>query len=181
MFKFKNDISPEDSFEVEKAISYLVFNYNKTGHNPKPVILHSLRIAMLLLEMGYDKKIIIGAILHDILEDTKVTKEQLKTEFGEEMLSLVVSVSYDNTITDPIKLYKDMFDRVLANGKEAVVLKAVDIAVNSLYINLVPEYHKRKILVEKGIYFLNLTKKFSSEPAWKLLQARNEECIKKLL
>jgi len=181
MITLKNAISPEDSFEIEKAISYLVVNYNKSGHNPKPVILHSLRVAELLMEMGYDKKIVIGAVLHDILEDTEVSPEQLKSEFGEGILLLVVSVSYDNTITDPIQSYKDMFDRVIAYGKEAIVLKAVDIAVNSLYINLVPQRQKRKELVEKGTYFLNLTKRYSSDPAWKLLQARNKECIKKFL
>jgi hypothetical protein len=70
---------------------------------------------------------------------------------------------------------------VLAYGKDAVVLKAVDIAVNSLYINLVPEYNKRRELIKKGTYFLDLTKEFSSESAWKLLQVRNQECIKTLL
>lgn len=181
MFTLKSAISPEDSFKIEKAISYLVVNYNKSGYNPKPVILHSLRIAELLMEMGYDKKIIIGAVLHDILEDTEITPEQFKSEFGEEMLSLVVSVSYDDSITDPMELYKDMFNRVMSYGKESVILKAVDIAVNSLYINLVPSLSKQKQLIEKGTYFLNLTKEFSDEPAWKLLQARNQECIKKLL
>lgn len=181
MFTLKNAISPEDSFEIEKAISYLVINYNKSGHNPKPVILHSLRIAELLMEMGYDKKIVIGAVLHDILEDTEVTPEQFKFEFGEEMLSLVVSVSYDESITGSIESYKDMFNRVMIYGKESVVLKAVDIAVNSLYISLVPSLDKQKQLIEKGTYFLDLTKEFSDEPAWKLLQARNQECIKKLL
>lgn len=181
MFILKNAISPEDSFEIERAVSFLVVNYNNSGHNPKPVILHSLRVAGALMEMGYNTKIIIGAILHDILEDTKIIPEQLKNEFGEEILLLVLSVSYDNSITDPIKLYKDMFDRVLAYGKDAVVLKAVDIAVNSLYINLVPEYNKRRELIKKGTYFLDLTKEFSSESAWILLQVRNQECIKTLL
>jgi len=181
MITLKNAISPEDSFEVEKAISYLVINYNKSGNNPKPVILHSLRVAELLLEMGYSKKIIIGAILHDILEDTKVTSKKLKLKFGEEILSLVKSVSYNNSITDPIHLYKEMFDRVVSHGKEAVVLKAVDIAVNNLYINLVPEYKKRERLIEKGRYFLDFTKEFSNEPAWELLKIRNQKCAKELL
>ncbi len=181
MFVIKNAISPEDSFKIENAISYLVVNYNNSGHNPKPVVLHSLRVAGVLMEMGYSNKIIIGAILHDILEDTEVTSEQLRGEFGEEIFLLVSSVSYNDAITDPIKLYKDMFNRILAYGREAVVLKAVDMAVNSLYINLVPDYHKRRELVEKGIYFLDITGNFSDEPAWKLLQTLNQKCIKKLL
>lgn len=181
MITLKNAISPEDSFEVEKAISYLVINYNESGHNPKPVILHSLRVAGLLMEMGYNKKIIIGAILHDILEDTNVAPKSLKRDFGEDILSLVKAVSYNRLITDPIQLYKEMFDRILAHGTDAVVLKAVDMAVNSLYINLVPEHHKRKRLIEKGEYFLDFTKAFFNEPAWQLFKTCHQRCIKELL
>lgn len=180
MFTLNHAISPEDSFAIEKAISYLVTNYNDSGHNPKPVILHSLRIANMLMEMGYGKKIIIGAVLHDIIEDTNITDEQLKKDFGEEVLDLVIAVSYDESISDPIEQYKDMYDRVLAYEKDAVVLKSVDIAVNSLYINLVPDPDKRRQLVEKGTYFLDLMKAFSSEPAWQLLKTRNLEEIAKL-
>lgn len=180
MFTLNHAISPDDSFEIEKAISYLVTNYNESGHNPKPVILHSLRIANMLMEMGYDKKIIIGAVLHDIIEDTNVTDEQLKEDFGQEILDLVTAVSYDESISDPIEQYKDMYDRVLAYGKEAVVLKSIDIAVNSLYIDLVPDPDKRRQLVEKGTYFLELMEAFSSEPAWQLLKNRNLEEIAKL-
>lgn len=180
MFTLNHAISPEDSFVVEKAISYLVTNYNESGHNPKPVILHSLRIANMLMEMGYDKKIIIGAVLHDIVEDTNVNEEKLEQDFGQEISSLVKSVSYDETITDPIEQYKDMYNRVLALGKDAVVLKSVDIAVNSLYIDLVSNADKRKQLVEKGTYFLEVTQEFSAEPAWQLLKARNQEEISKL-
>jgi guanosine-3',5'-bis(diphosphate) 3'-pyrophosphohydrolase len=181
MFNFNNAISPEDSFEIEKAISYLVINYNKSGHNSKPVILHSLRVAALLMEMGYSKKIIIGAILHDIMEDTSVTQDQFREEFGDDMLALVESVSYNSLITDPVESYKDMYDRVITYGKEAVVLKAVDIAVNSMYINLVQDFDKRKQLVEKGTYFLDIADKFSDEPAWKLLKERNLKVITNLL
>lgn len=126
------------------------------------------------------KKIIIGAVLHDVIEDTNVTNEQLREDFGQEVLDLVIAVSYDESISDPIEQYKEMYDRVLAYGKDAVVLKSVDIAVNSLYIDLVPDSNKRRQLVEKGTYFLDLVEAFSSEPAWQLLKIRNLEEIAKM-
>lgn len=180
MFTLNHDISPEDSFAIEKAISYLVTNYNESGHNTKPVILHSLRVANMLMEMGYNKKVIIGAVLHDIIEDTNVTDEKVGSDFGREILGLVKAVSYDESILDPIEQYKDMYDRVIAYGKDAVVLKSVDIAVNSLYIDLVLDAENRRQLTEKGTYFLNLTEEFSSEPAWQLLKTRNLEEVSKL-
>ena len=121
-----------------------------------------------------------AAVLHDIIEDTNVSEEQLREDFGQEVLDLVKAVSYDESISDPIEQYKDMYDRVLAYGKDAVVLKCIDIAVNSLYIDLVPDPNKRRQLVEKGTYFLDLMEAFSSEPAWQLLKTRNMEEITKL-
>lgn len=179
MFKLRYATSPEDSFAIERAISFLVTNYNQSGHNSKPVILHSIRIANILMEMGYGKKLIIGAILHDMLEDTGVTPQMTKEGFGQEVLDLVTAVSFDKTIAEPVAQYKELYNRVLAHGKEAVVLKSVDIAANSLYIELVPDIDKRTHLVEKGTYFLNLTEAFSNEPAWQLLKARNLEEISK--
>lgn len=176
----KYAISPKDSFVIEKAISYLVSHHNKSGHNSKPVILHSLRIANILMEMGYKNTIIIGAMLHDIIEDTDVTEEELKQYFGQKIRNLVKTVSYNEMILDPIEQYKDMYDRVLALGKDAIVLKSVDMAVNSLYIDLVPDINKRRQLVDKGTYFLDLTKDYSDEPAWQLLKTRNQEEISKL-
>ncbi len=181
MYIFNNAISPEDSFEVEKTITYLVNNYNKSGHNPKPVILHSLRIAMILLEMGYSKKIVVAAILHDIVEDTDITLEQLSEDFDEEICILVNAVSYDESISSPIMQYKDMFNRIIGIGRDAVILKCIDISVNSLYINLVPDRDKQKELIRKGAYFLELTKDFSDEPAWKLLKSRNLEESKRIM
>jgi DNA-dependent RNA polymerase auxiliary subunit epsilon len=64
--------------------------------------------------------------------------------------------------------------------RSAVVLKSIDIAVNSLYIDLVPDPDKRRQLVEKGTYFLDFMEAFSSEPAWQLLKSRNLEEIAKL-
>lgn len=180
MFTLSHAISPEDSFAIEKAISYLVTNYNKSGHNPKPVILHSLRIANMLMEMNYNKNVIIGAVLHDVVEDTEVNTKKLQDDFGTDVATLVTAVSYDESIVNPIEQYKDMYDRVLSYGKDAVVLKAVDIAVNSLYLQLVTDIKKRKELVQKGTYFLELTENFSTEPAWQLLKIRNQEEIEKL-
>jgi (p)ppGpp synthase/HD superfamily hydrolase len=180
MLKMRNAIPPDQGFEIEKATSCLVTNYNKSGHNQKPVILHSFRVAMMLLEMGYKKKIVIGAILHDILEDTDMTSEQLKEEFGQEILELVLAVSYNESIKDPIEQYKEMYKRIVVYGKDAVVLKAVDIAVNSLYISLVPDDKKQRTLVEKGAYFLELTKDYEREPALQLLKERNIEEIARL-
>jgi RelA/SpoT family (p)ppGpp synthetase len=59
----------------------------------EPYISHPLAAAKILAEMRLDDKTIIAAILHDVIEDTDVTKPQLEQEFGSEVAELVDGVS----------------------------------------------------------------------------------------
>ena len=54
---------------------------------------HPLSVAALLAEKRLDSSTIVAALLHDTLEDTKITREELAREFGEEIAGLVDSVS----------------------------------------------------------------------------------------
>src|SRR3990167_4325210 len=54
---------------------------------------HVLSVAYILAEMHMDSVTIAAAFLHDILEDTKTTKEQLQREFGKAVTSIVEGVT----------------------------------------------------------------------------------------
>jgi (p)ppGpp synthase/HD superfamily hydrolase len=157
------DISPQDSFRVENAIQFLVTNYAKSGHNPKPVILHSIRTAMYLLELSYETDIIIAAILHDLIEDTATSRDEIEQEFCETIANIVASVSFRGDITDPVEQYRDLYSRALAAGRAAIMVKAADLHSNSLYIRLVPDRAKQEKLLAKYEYFLGLTTEYQDE------------------
>ncbi|WP_139559330.1 RelA/SpoT family protein [Methylotetracoccus oryzae] len=59
----------------------------------EPYICHPLSVALILAELRMDAKGIMAAILHDVIEDTPVTKEQLRQDFGDEVAELVDGVS----------------------------------------------------------------------------------------
>ena len=56
-------------------------------------IIHPLSVAIILAELELDKETIAAGLLHDVLEDTVMTEEQMKQEFGEEVLLLVDGVT----------------------------------------------------------------------------------------
>ncbi len=170
-----NPISATESFEVEDAIQYLIRNHNESGRSPKPVLLHAIRVGMLLLEMGYEKDLVIAGILHNIIDDTDVTIDKISSDFNSVIGDMVSSVSYNDAGHMPFHEYKVIYDQIIRHGRSAVVLKAVHIAVSSLYIYLEPDVDRQRELVDKEGYFLEFSKKFSEEPAWKLLQQRNIE------
>ncbi len=64
--------------------------YRRTGD---PYITHPLAVANILTDMHMDHASLMAAMLHDVIEDTGISKEQLANEFSEEVAELVDGVS----------------------------------------------------------------------------------------
>lgn len=66
-----------------------------------PYINHPIEVANILWTIGqvHDVTAIIAAILHDTLEDTDTTPEEIRTRFGDEVLGLVLEVSDDKNLS----------------------------------------------------------------------------------
>ncbi|MGV8056978.1 MAG: HD domain-containing protein [Smithellaceae bacterium] len=65
-----------------------------------PYINHPIEVANILWTIGdvYDVTTIIGALLHDTIEDTNTTHEEIRINFGEDVLALVLEVSDDKNL-----------------------------------------------------------------------------------
>ena len=81
----------------------------------KPMIIHPINVANILSEYGYDDNVVAAAYLHDVIEDTKYTKEDLLKEFNEDIVSLVLgateedkSLSWEERKTITIDKVKDL-------------------------------------------------------------------------
>jgi GTP diphosphokinase / guanosine-3',5'-bis(diphosphate) 3'-diphosphatase len=59
----------------------------------EPFVYHPLATADILVDLRMDSTTIAAGILHDVLEDTEITKEQLETQFGEELTDIVDGVT----------------------------------------------------------------------------------------
>ena len=59
----------------------------------EPYLIHPVEVAKILAGLGMDEQTIIAGLLHDVVEDTEYTEEQLKQDFGEEVTLLVDGVT----------------------------------------------------------------------------------------
>lgn len=143
--------------EMDRAVHYAAKNIFETGNNSKPVLSHSFRVAELLYQLGYDKDIVIAAVLHDLIEDTDVTYEQLKRDFSERIADIVQAVSFNPQIDDYLKQTKDIFDKCIGFGIEAVVIKCSDLIQNIDFVQFVDDEQKRNKLLEKYKIFIEMT------------------------
>ena len=121
--------------KVEKAITYLVENMNSTGKNPKPAMLHSLRVGLYLYRNNYSDNVVVTGLLHDLTEDTDIKIEGIKAEFGRKVAILVEANSDSGKHEDKVNSYKDTFARCSKAGEEALFVKAADILHNLPYYN----------------------------------------------
>lgn len=64
--------------------------YRKSG---EPYIIHPLNVAIILADLELDKETIVAGLLHDVVEDTVLTDEEIKAEFGEDVSLLVDGVT----------------------------------------------------------------------------------------
>lgn len=78
-------------------------NQRRKGVEGTPYINHPITVAKLLTDVGlvYDADIIQAAILHDTIEDTETTAEELLEHFGKEVTNYVVEMTDDKTLPKP--------------------------------------------------------------------------------
>jgi GrpB-like predicted nucleotidyltransferase (UPF0157 family) len=158
------------SSRVGDAINFLIKSINTTGHNPKPVIFHSLKVAMNLLNLGYGESIVVAALLHDLIEDSDVKYEDIKEKFSKSIADLVSALSFDLTIVDRNERDRHETDKAVKFGRSALIIKAADFIDNSYFYHLT-EKELYNHLLDKLNYFLEVSKPIiGSEIVYKKLK-----------
>jgi (p)ppGpp synthase/HD superfamily hydrolase len=105
--------SLKDRKEIERAIIFLVKKIQERCYNEKPLILHSIRVGVQLIELCEEKETIIAGFLHDLLEDTDCKIVEIEKKFGKKVAKLVLACTFDKNIKD----YKERWQKSVSNIK----------------------------------------------------------------
>ncbi|WP_457558248.1 HD domain-containing protein [Candidatus Harpocratesius sp.] len=93
----------------------------------EPFILHPIAVAALLADYYNDKNLIIAAILHDVVEDTQVTLEEISREFGKVVADIVSDVSEPNKSLSWQERKQRYYNRLITTASiSAIRLSAAD-------------------------------------------------------
>ncbi len=113
-------------------------------------IYHPIAVARILGEMCMDSRTIIAAILHDVVEDTEITLQQLSQEFGEDIATLVDGVSKVSQLELESRehaeaaSFRKMF-MAMAQDIRVIIIKLVDRLHNMHTLESLDNARKRRI------------------------------------
>lgn len=147
---FKAKHPEADSDEIGRAVDICIeYHKEQKRASGEPYYTHPIAVAGILLEMGLDKATIITALLHDTVEDTDLTLEELEKEFGEEIASLVDGVTKLTRIelqSIETKQAENFRKLVLAMSEDIRVLlvKLADRTHNMSTLGYISKPHKRR-------------------------------------
>ena len=130
--KRKEHVRRIDSKLITRAYEYALKKHgNQLRKSGEPYIIHPLNVAYILAEIGLDEATICAALLHDVVEDTDTTNEDIVKEFGEEIAQMVAGVTklsniqFSSAEEQQVEDYRKMF---LAMGKDirVILIKLAD-------------------------------------------------------
>lgn len=138
----------ELAFEVANHAHYGQFR--KSG---EPYITHPIEVATFIAEWGLDEQTIAGALMHDVIEDTPVTKEELARIFNPSIAELVDSVTKLDKLNFESEeiAHAEYFRKVvlaMAKDVRVIIIKLADRMHNMLTLGSMRKEKQRRIALE---------------------------------
>lgn len=147
-------LSPENIQQIDKA--YQVAQGAHEGQvrsTGEPYISHPLEVARILATLHMDHQCIMAAMLHDVIEDTTLDKEQIAKQFGEKVAELVDGVSklkqikFENREQAQAENFRKMI-LAMAQDIRVILIKLADRLHNMRTLGAVPSEKKRRVALE---------------------------------
>ncbi len=138
--KAKAIYKPEDYEAINRAYEFAL-NAHKAQKrfSGEEYIIHPVMVGESLIDLGLDSSTIIAALLHDVLEDTPVTEQEIKDKFGSEVLEMVKALTKLNRLD-----FNSQEEEQAENIRRLFFAMAKDIRV--LLIKLADRLHNMRTL-----------------------------------
>lgn len=103
----------------------------RNGSGGMPYVEHPITVAARLDEHGYRDEVLAAALLHDVVEDSETTLDELREQFGEEVAGLVGALTDDQSIDSYRERKSEHRERVAVADGEALAIYGADKLTNT--------------------------------------------------
>jgi GTP pyrophosphokinase len=143
------------------------FDFAKAAHNGvrrrsgEPYIIHPISVAQIVVqEIGLGYKSIVAALVHDVVEDTEYTIEDIERLFGAKVASLVDGLTkIKSAIDSKTSGQAENFKRILLTLNDdvrVILIKLADRLHNMRTLDFMPDHKKSKVISETMYIFIPL-------------------------
>ncbi len=141
-------------------------HYGQFRNSGEAYICHPLSVAISLAEMHMDAQGVTAAILHDVVEDTSITKEQIAEEFSQDVAELVDAVTKLTQLDNKSRAEaqaENVRKMLLAMAKDlrVIIVKLADRLHNMQTLGSMPAEKKRRIAKETQEIYVPLANRLS--------------------
>ena len=134
----------------QRALVLSAFDFAKERHegqlrlSGEPYIIHPCHVANILMDLGMDAETVAAGFLHDVLEDTETTREEMEERFGKDVTTLVEGVTKLNKLQFQSKAQaqaENLRKMLLAMAKDVrvIIIKFADRLHNMRSLSYQPE------------------------------------------
>ena len=189
--------------DLEQNILDLIYDaycFGKKAHegqkrkSGEPYFNHCIAVATVLADWGMDQNIVISGLLHDTIEDTHITKQDINNRYGSDILFLVESVTnlsgikFNSRNQQKAENFMKMFIS-FANDIRAIIIKLADRLHNLRTISYLSKIKQRRLALESKEIFsplahrigMNNIKMEMEDIIFSILEPSNHKKIKNLV
>ena len=187
--ELKKMIDPGKGYDMERIEkAYLLAEKAHSGQfraSGEPYIVHPVEAAKITVQLGMDTDTVVTALLHDVVEDTDITLEEIKKEFGTDVANLVDGVTKLKQIKKVNNASKEeqqaenvrkMF-MAMAKDIRVIIVKLADRLHNMRTIDAKPVEKQRRIAHETMEIYAPLAHRLGIRP---IMEELEDRCIRVL-
>ena len=150
-------LETDKQYDLSKIVSAYQFakqaHGSQTRSSGEPYIIHPLSVAMILVDLGMDTDTICVGLLHDVVEDTEYTLDDIRKKFGQDVAVLVDGVTKLNRIPifDKEQQQAENVRKILlamSHDIRVMIIKLADRSHNMRTLCFLPPAKQRRIALE---------------------------------
>ena len=137
----------------------------QTRHNGDPYVTHCVEVAKILADLQLDTVTVASALVHDVIEDTDITREDVEREFGREVAQIVDGVTKIGHLPSgsreerQVENYRKLLLSI-AKDARVILIKLADRLHNMRTLEHLPEEKRRRIALETRDLYAPLAHRF---------------------